>query len=73
MGAIEDLNAKIDAIQVNLNEQADEVGRVRTVLQEVRDQLATNPTPEQLTALGERLDGVIAQSQAVEDTLRQTT
>lgn len=73
MATVEELNAKVDAITTNLNEQADEVGRIVAVIQEIRDQLAAGVTPEQLEALGARLDGVVTQSQAVEDSLRSTT
>jgi hypothetical protein len=73
MGKLDELSAKVDAINTNLNEQADEVGRVVAILADVRAQLAGGLTADEAAALDVKLDEVVVRSQAVEDSLRSTT
>ncbi len=73
MAAIDDLNAKLDAIVGNVGEQAAEVGRIRDEIIAIRALLADGVTAEQAAALGARLDAVVESTQGVEDTLRSTT
>lgn len=73
MASVEELNAKVDAIQVNLNEQADEVGRIGTLIAEIRAAVAGGIPAAEADALGARLDEVVTRTQAVEDSLRSTT
>jgi hypothetical protein len=73
MAKLDELTTKVDAINTNLNEQADEVGRVVAILADVRAQLAGGLTADEAAALDVKLDEVVVRSQAVEDSLRSTT
>jgi hypothetical protein len=73
MAKLDELTTKVDAINTNLNEQADEVGRVVAILADIRAQLAGGLTADEAAALDVKLDEVVVRSQAVEDSLRSTT
>jgi outer membrane murein-binding lipoprotein Lpp len=73
MADVNELNAKVDAIQTNLNETADEVARIGVLITEIRAAVAGGIPADQADALSARLDEVVARTQAVEDSLRSTT
>jgi ABC-type phosphate transport system auxiliary subunit len=73
MAALDDLNAKLSAIQTNLTEQADEVARIGTLIADIRTQLEGGLSAEQAATLGASLDELVTRTQTVEDSLRSTT
>lgn len=70
MSRSQELNDLIDALNINSNETAAEVARIRTVLEGIQAQLAKGLSEEATDAIKQRLEGAIGQTQAVEDELK---
>lgn len=70
MAKSDDILALIEQINVNTNEQADEVARVRGILEQLQADLANGVTAEQAAEIQARLESAVASTQGVEDALR---
>jgi hypothetical protein len=72
MSAFDDVKAQLDGINVNTNEMADEVVRIREFISGLSEQLANGISPEQASELVAQAAGVVAATQTLEDSLRAT-
>ena len=70
MAKSQELNDLIDQLNINSNETAGEVGRIRTVLEGIQAQLAAGLSASEAEALKGRLADAISQTQTVEDELK---
>lgn len=64
MASVQDLNAKVDALQVALDDEqaviTTAVTGLETTIQQLKDQIAANGTPEELDAIATKLDAITA-------------
>jgi predicted nucleic acid-binding Zn-ribbon protein len=72
MAAFDDVKAQLDGINVNTNEMADEVVRIREFIAGLSEQLSNGITAEQAQALVAQASSVVASTQTLEDSLRAT-
>jgi uncharacterized protein (DUF2164 family) len=72
MSAFDDVKAQLDGINVNTNEMADEVVRIREFIATLSEQLAGGISAEQAADLVAQASGVVAATQTLEDSLRAT-
>lgn len=72
MATVTEIQEQLAALAVNQSEAATEVGRIRGVLEQIREQLSQGASPEELNDIMQQVTSLVSESQAVEDSLRVT-
>lgn len=70
MGRAQELTDLVNAVKQNTDDQAAEVTRIRSVVEQVQGQLREGLSKEEADALKESLSTVVAATQTVEDNLK---